>query len=129
MQVVVHGYTESFAMSPDVKIFKNGVQIGTVAHCGETALELDGPCELVFKCSIRSARCRVNDGSHVVLSFDRFTGSLKASLTTEQGVKQEVVKAHKKDSKNMALTLGLVIGIPVVVSIFFFFLFIIACML
>ena len=102
MKVTVLGYTEPFAANPDVNIYKNDELIGYVGRGGRIVLEVDEPCELVFKCSIRSAKCMVTSDTYVVLSFNRTTGSLSATLAaSEQEAVQVVAKAKGSDSKRI----------------------------
>lgn len=102
MKVTVLGYTEQFASNPDVNIYKNGELVGYVGRGGRIVLEIDEPCELVFKCSIRSAKCTITSDTYVVISFNRATGSLSATLAaSEQEAMQAVAKAKSSDSQRI----------------------------
>ena len=81
----IHGYTQWFAVCPDVQILHNGQQIGKVSKDGIFQVSLSSPCQLVFKCSMRSATLVIDPSvdTDVYLSFDRITGSLKASKQAE----------------------------------------------
>jgi hypothetical protein len=110
MKVTVLGYTEGFASNPDVSIYKNNELIGSVEKGGSVVLEIDEPCELVFKCSIRSTKCVVNSDTYVVLAFNRTTGSLTANLAaSEQEAVQLVAKAKGSDNKRILWTIVFIV--------------------
>ena len=110
MKVTVLGYTEGFASNPDVSIYKNNELIGSVGKGGRVVLEIDEPCELVFKCSIRSTKCVVNSDTYVVLAFNRTTGSLTANLAaSEQEAVELVAKAKGSDNKRILWTIVFIV--------------------
>lgn len=79
--ITIHGYTQWFAVNYDIHIFYNGQQIGKVSKDELFQVSLSSPCQLVFKCSIRSTSLVIDPAvdTDVYLSFDRITGSIKAS--------------------------------------------------
>ena len=97
-KVTVYGYTEPFAMNPDVKVLLNGVEIASVARNASQEIVITEPCKLEFKCSFRSAKCEVKPGDVVVLSFNRTTGSLNATLTNTENVESEISQKKESDS-------------------------------
>ena len=97
-KVTIYGYTESFAINPDVSIYKDGVQIASVSKSDKITLNITEPCELKFKSSIRSAKCYVRPGDAVVLSFNRTTGGLSATVTSKENAATEINIKKGKDS-------------------------------
>lgn len=79
--IVIHGYSEVYAINPNVKVYVNGTLVGEVSRNGELALNIAGPCQMKFSCSFRSTTINVDPQtcSDVWLSFNRLTGSLNAS--------------------------------------------------
>ena len=110
--VTIYGYKEGFAVNMAVKVFCNGEEVGKVEQNGKMEITVQGEAELKFKCSIRSAKCRVKGGDTVVLSFERVTGSLHATVTNADNLQTVVAANHEKDSKK-------VIIITVIVAILF----------
>ena len=96
--MTIYGYTESFAINPDVSIYKDGVQIASVSKSDKITLNITEPCELKFKSSIRSAKCYVRPGDAVVLSFNRTTGGLSATVTSKENAATEINIKKGKDS-------------------------------
>ncbi|MBQ5710058.1 MAG: hypothetical protein IIV76_01435 [Alistipes sp.] len=86
-KVTIFGYIESFVVNPDVRIYKDDIQIGRVSKGGKITLDITEPCELKFKSSIRSAKCYVRPGDAVIISFNRTTGRLSATVTKEESAK------------------------------------------
>ena len=101
--VVIHGYEETFAVDTNVKIYKGDELVGEVAPASEFKLPIDGDCELKFKANMRSRKVSIRKGidTHVFLSFDRFTGSLKAYVASNDNV--EVVKKMKDHNASKAM--------------------------
>ena len=104
MKVTIIGYTENFAINPDVKIYKQGVLVGKVSRNEKTVIEVEGPCELQFKGSLRSAKCEVRTDQWIVLSFNRVTGRLSAMPTTAEDVMLTLNKTKGKDSTRILWT-------------------------
>ena len=104
MKVTIIGYTENFAINPDVKIYKQGVLVGKVSRNEKTVIEVEGPCELQFKGSLRSAKCEVRTDQWIVLSFNRVTGRLSAIPTTADDVMLTLNKTKGKDSTRIVWT-------------------------
>lgn len=98
-KVTIYGYTETFAISPDVKIYKGDELIGQVGANSKTEITISEPCLLKFSCSMRSDECVVNPGDCVVLSFNRVTGGLSATITNKEDVMDEISYKRGKDSK------------------------------
>ena len=98
-KVTIYGYTETFAISPDVKIYKDGELIGRVGANSKIDITISKPCRLKFSCSMRSDECYVKPGDNVVLSFNRITGGLSASVTSKDNVMHEINEKKGKDSK------------------------------
>lgn len=102
--VIVHGYSELFAANPSVAIYKDSAKIGEVGRNAQTKIELADSCVLKFKCGVRSTSLDINKGvdTHVLLSFNRFTGQLKALKASDENfasVMEEKEKASGKATK------------------------------
>ena len=97
-KVTIFGYTESFAINPDVSIYKDDVQIASVSKCDKISLNITEPCVLKFKSSMRTARCYVKPGDAVVLSFNRTTGGLSATITSKENAATEINIKRGNDS-------------------------------
>lgn len=106
--VVIHGYDEHFAVNPSVSVYKDGVYVGEVSRHGTLNVSIKKNCTLKFTCSIRSATVSITKGqdTHVLLSFDRFSGSLKAVKSGESNLNQ-VAQQKEKESSN-ATTMSIV---------------------
>ena len=118
MKITVIGYTESFALNPNVSIYKDGVLIDEVAKGNRVVLDIPEACELEFKCSFRSAQCYVEEGvGCIVLSFNRATGKLVATPTAnEQEALFEITKAKSADGSRIIWAVILfVIGVLLMV--------------
>ena len=102
-KITIHGYKESFAMNPAVKISIEGRPVGSVEKGGTTVVEIDHDCIIDFSCSVRTTRIAVKVGQkeHVMLSFNRTTGALSASTTTEETYAQDSINAKEKDKKHI----------------------------
>lgn len=117
-KVTIFGYTESFAINPDVSIYKDDVQIASVRRNDKTTINITEPCELKFKSSMRTAKCFVRPGDAVVLSFNRATGSLNATVTSKGNAATEINIKKGNDSTRIiwiiiicAILLGLSLSI------------------
>jgi hypothetical protein len=109
--VTIHGYEEHFAFSPSVKIFRNGAQVGEVGHHQNLKLEVEADCVLEFRASFRSARASIRKGidTHILLSFDRFTGSLRAAVANDANL-AEARKLKAGNATNAILRAVMLIG-------------------
>jgi hypothetical protein len=100
-KVTICGYTELFALNPDVKVYKGGEMVARVARKSKVEINLSEPCELKFSCNMRSARCYVKPGDYVLLSFNRVTGGLSATLTTKDNLATDMNVKKGKDSSRI----------------------------
>ena len=102
-KIIIHGYKESFAMNPAVKISIEGRPVGSVEKGGTTEVEIDHDCIIDFSCSVRTTRHAVKVGQkeHIMLSFNRATGALSASTTTDENYAQDSINAKEKDKKRI----------------------------
>ena len=107
--VTIYGYKEDYAINMAVKVFCNGEEIGKVEHDGKMEINVEGEADLKFKCSIRSATCRVKGGDTVVLSFDRVTGSLNALVTNADNLQTVVAENQEKDSKKATVITAIIV--------------------
>lgn len=99
-QVTVHGYTESFAINPDVDIYINDNIVARVGRNSMVTVYISGPCELKFKCSFRTTQCFAHPGDVIVLSFSRMSGKLSATLTSQNHYSNVIHSKQNEDSKN-----------------------------
>ena len=120
MKLTVIGYTEPFALNPSVSIYKGGVLIGKVGRGGKVILDIEEPCELEFKCSLRSTKCHVSEHvGCVVLSFNRATGKLTSTPTkSEQETLCEISKAKSADG-NRIIWIIIICALLLSLSLFF----------
>lgn len=90
--ISIHGYTQWFAVNPDVKVSINGQQVGKVARGGLLQIQIDTPCQLKFDCNMRSAKIDVNPDvdTDIYISCDRISGCLLANKSNStNGVIEE----------------------------------------
>ena len=104
-KVTIYGYVERFVVNPDVKIYNGNVQIARVSKGGKITLDVTEPCELTFKSSLRSAKCYVRPGDVVILSFNRTTGRLSATVTNEAGAMRELEIKTRADTNRISWVL------------------------
>lgn len=120
--VTIHGYEETFSVDTNVKIYKDGVQVGVVAPASEFKLPIEGDCELTFKAGIRSRKVTIRKGidTNVFLSFDRFSGSLKAYVSSDDN-RETMVKVKEHNSSKALLNTILLIALCAAAYIIFKF--------
>ena len=101
-QVMVHGYTETYAANPDVDIFIDDNIVARVGHNSMVPVYISNPCELKFKCSLsfRTTKCYAHPGDVVVLSVSRMSGKLSATLTSQSNYTNVIHSKQNEDSKN-----------------------------
>lgn len=101
-KVMVYGYTESYAVNPDVDIFIVNNMVGKVGHNSMVPVYISKPCELKFKCSLSfgTTQCFAHPGDVVVLSLSRMSGKLSATLTSHNNYTNVIQSKQKEDSKN-----------------------------
>src|SRR5215218_9820784 len=77
-KVVVHGYTQQFAINPKVEVFWNGISVGSVKKGERLTLDVDADGEIGFKSSFRKSSVRVQAGrvTNIKISWDRVTGKM-----------------------------------------------------
>lgn len=100
-KVTIYGYTESFAINPDVDIYMGNKLVASVAKNSKVEISISEPCELLFSCSLRSAKCNVNPGDSVLMSFNRVTGGLSATLTTKDNLVTDINEKKGNDSSRI----------------------------
>jgi len=99
-KVTILGYTEAFAVNPSVKIYKDGQRLGEIGRHGKMELDIDAPCELKFKAWWHCETRRVNPGDWVLLSFNRFWGTLNSTITDKENYQFALDKAKGDDTRN-----------------------------
>lgn len=79
--ITVLGYTQAFAINPDVNIFFNDTFIGSVSRLGKFEFEAKVSGVIKFKCSFRSTKIQVesNKKTTIQLSWNRIWGTLVAT--------------------------------------------------
>ena len=100
--IVIHGYTEVYAINPNVKVYVNGTFVGEVSRNGELPLNIAGPCQMKFSCSFRSTTINVDPQmcSDVWLSFNRLTGSLNAQFMVPANEETEKIEMTEEELAN-----------------------------
>lgn len=90
-QVIVYGYSQRYAVNPDVEIFWDGKPLGRVKRGGRVAITIPTDGELSFKASLRKASIHVSAGrtTHVRLRWGA-TGKLIASASDSASVGNQV---------------------------------------
>jgi RNA polymerase subunit RPABC4/transcription elongation factor Spt4 len=116
-KVIIFGYIESFVVNPDVKIYKDDIQIGRVSKGGKITLDITEPCELKFKSSIRSTKCYVRPGDAVIISFNRTTGRLSATVTKEESAESVININKSADYTRISLVLIICSVVCILMSI------------
>ena len=119
-KVIIHGYTEMFAVNPTVKVYKNNQYIAEIPRGETIELPIEEDTTFTFKCSIRKAEVRVagNTTTEIMLSFNRGTGVLKAitNIQTDNAqlnnINKEAYNQSIEKQKNSNL-IWLIIGIIV----------------
>ncbi|MBR6136602.1 MAG: zinc ribbon domain-containing protein [Bacilli bacterium] len=96
--VIIHGYQETFAVNPPVKIYIDGNYVAEVGKGQTISLPIDHDCVLTFKSSIRSTDVKVflNNNTEIMLSFNRGSGALKA-ITNIQTDNPEVNSINQQN--------------------------------
>lgn len=110
--VTIHGYDERFAVNPSVSVYKDGVYSGEVPRHGRLEIEIENNCTLKFSCGPRSSSIDINKGvdTHVLLSFDRFSGSLKAVKSDDRALSSVAIKKEKDSTKSTILSILIVVA-------------------
>ena len=110
--VLIHGYEETFAIDTNVKIYKGDELAGEVAPASKFKLPIDGDCELTFKANMRSRKVQIRKGidTNVFLSFDRFSGSLKAYVSSDSN-RDEIIKVKEHNSSKAILNTILLVAL------------------
>lgn len=82
--VYIYGYTEWYLIKHDVRVFLNNKEVARVGRNELIELNIDKSCTLEFRSNFRPTRyyVKVDPGDYIVLSTNRFTGSLKHTVTT-----------------------------------------------
>ena len=117
--VLIHGYEEIFSVSPNVDIYVGDKLVGEVSPASEFKLPITGDCELTFKSNTRSRKVQIRKGidTHVFLSFDRFTGALKAYVSSDSN-RDEVIKIKEHNASKALLNSVLLIVISAALALF-----------
>ena len=97
-KVTIYGYTESYAINPKADIYLNGNLVANVCRNDKVELDITEQCELKIKCSMRSTTCTVRPGDYILLSFNRVSGALSATVTTKDRIATEINVKKGKDS-------------------------------
>lgn len=103
--VTIYGYNEPFLINTSVKILKDGVEVGSVSRKDTFVIPVSQPCMLEFKMSFRTTKCYVTPGDNVILSANRTTGGIEATVTTKENVTAEISNKKGKDQTRLVVTL------------------------
>ena len=79
--ICIHGYTQWFAINPDVKIYINGQLVGKVGKGENLQVNIESPSQFKFECNMRSAKVDVDPSidTDIYISWDRISGCLLAN--------------------------------------------------
>ncbi len=77
-KVKVYGYTQSFLINPNIKVYVNGEFFDIVKVGNVLEIPITEPMELKFKCYFRSAKVVVTDkeSTKIKLTWNRITGKI-----------------------------------------------------
>ncbi len=102
--ITIHGYTQWFAINPDIKVLLNGQLVGKVGKGGTLQVNIESPCQMKFECNLRSTNLNVDPSidKDIYLSWDRISGCL---LATKQDVSANNLISNNDDidKPNIAL--------------------------
>lgn len=103
--ITIHGYTQWFAINPDVKVSINGQQVGRVAKGGILQIQVESPCQIKFDCNLRSAQIYVDPSvdSDIYISWDRVSGCLLANKSNSSAEAPEAGGVSGVDKPNILL--------------------------
>ncbi len=115
--ILVHGYEEHFAANPSVTVFKDGDIVGEVGHHATLQIEIEKDCELEFKCLMRtsSVLVRKSEDTHILLSFNRFTGGLEAVVANDNNL-DEKRSIKSANAKNNLMRVALLVSLIFIVA-------------
>lgn len=101
----IHGYTQWFAVNPNVNVSCNGQQIASVGKDETITVNVPSRSTLLFNCMGRSASIMVTPGADtdIYISFDRISGSLLVTNSLVQ-------KASNDKNRTTAALLGIFLG-------------------
>lgn len=114
--VTVMGYTEWFLMRPSVSVFQKDKEIAIVEPSEKIELNISEPCVLKFKCWWRTEKCMVKPGDWVLLSFNRFWGTLNATVTSQNEYQSTLKGVKKKDKHNWIWTIIFILILLILVG-------------
>ena len=74
----IYGYTQQFAINPEVQIYWNDSLTGSIKRGQRIELDIERDGILNFRCSFRSSKVAVKAGrvTDIKLSWDRITGRM-----------------------------------------------------
>ena len=107
--VTILGYRESqVLMHPAVKIYCNGIMVGSVPYKGKTEITINEPSDLKFSCYYSSSPTyRVNGGEWLLLTW---TGSaFEASLTDENSYQGDLELAEENAHVKLIVSIVIVL--------------------
>lgn len=116
--VVVHGYTEAFAINSKISVYRDNAYLGEIGPAGIFQVDITQDCTLKFKCGFRTRTIQIRKGidTDVYLSFDRFSGSLKAYVA---GANNKDSIIQQKQQKSSQATLYSIIFIVLLFLLYF----------
>lgn len=126
--VTIHGYTERFIFNPDVSIYKGKERVGTVSRFSKVDIAITEPCELKFSSNLCSAKCSVKPGDIVLLSWNRVTSRISASLTSNENLKRNISKKRKFDVIRIVAIFGGIITIVSTIAVMALIIGLLSCL-
>lgn len=118
--ITIHGYTQWFAINPDVKVSINGKYIGKVSKGNMLQINIDTPCQLKFDCNMRSTKIDVNPDvdTDIFISWDRISGGLLATKSNSTNV---ITDSNCEDTDKPSIALNILSFILPLIGLLLFF--------
>lgn len=99
--VKIHGYTQWFAVCPDIKVEHNGQLVATVARNEEKVITIPAGGNLEFKCSSKRACIRVgNQDFDAWITWNRVTGNLEILSDSDKQKQEPNIKGTGNSNSN-----------------------------
>lgn len=111
-RVTIHGYTEWYAKKWYISVYQEGVHVAELTRFEQWHCHITKDTLFKFKCGFRSTQLIVKSGqdAHILLSFDRFTGSIKAYLANNNNLSSVTMQRQQKSSNATTMSLGCIIA-------------------
>ena len=118
--VTILGYTEHFAVEKAVEVYKDGLLIGSIPPNGKMDVQVDGGCELKFKCGFNTITCKVKAGDWIVLSLKNQLKALLANQNNYEDIVNRLQEEADSSKRKRGCFLDSVLCIVVIAALGFF---------